>query len=157
MQENESLRRELEQALLDDVRDKNAQLEKSLKRVEELAATDPLTGLYNRRHFARVLEQLFSESERYDTPLTCVMIDLDGYKQLNDSYGHAVGDQLLMLAGKIISANMRKDGRRRPLRRRRIRPAAPARHRRRRRPASYAASATNSAKALPSSCAATKA
>ncbi len=107
MRENELLRGELENAL-SDVRDKNAQLEHSLKMVEQLAATDPLTGLYNRRHFSRVLEQLFSESERMDTHLSCVMIDLDGYKQLNDSFGHAIGDQLLIVAGKVIMANMRR-------------------------------------------------
>ncbi|HEY1628222.1 MAG TPA: diguanylate cyclase, partial [Tepidisphaeraceae bacterium] len=106
MRENESLRTELEQAL-DEVRDKNAQLETSLKRVEEMAATDPLTGLYNRRHFSRVIEQLFAEAQRYNKDLSCVMIDLDQYKQLNDTYGHQIGDQLLILAGKVISANMR--------------------------------------------------
>jgi diguanylate cyclase (GGDEF)-like protein len=105
--ENESLRRELERALAE-VRDKNAQLQQSLRRVEELAATDPLTGLYNRRHFSQLLEQLFAETQRYDNDLSCVMIDLDGYKQLNDTYGHQVGDQLLMLAGKVVSANMRR-------------------------------------------------
>lgn len=73
-----------------------------------MAATDPLTGLYNRRHFSRVLEQLFAEAHRYDKDLSCVMIDLDGYKQLNDSHGHQVGDQLLVTAGKVISANMRR-------------------------------------------------
>ena len=90
------------------MQEKNAQLEKSLKKLEEVAATDPLTGLYNRRHFGRVLEQLFSEAQRYDTDLTCIMIDLDGYKQLNDTYGHQIGDQLLVVASKVISANMRK-------------------------------------------------
>ena len=69
---------------------------------------DPLTGLYNRRHFVRVLEQLFAESQRYGHDLSCVMIDLDGYKQLNDGYGHQVGDQLLVMAGKVIAANMRR-------------------------------------------------
>ena len=103
--ENESLRRELERALAE-VRDKNAQLQQSLRRLEEVAATDPLTGLYNRRHFSQLLEQLFAESQRYDNDLSCVMIDLDGYKQLNDAYGHQVGDQLLVLAGKVILANM---------------------------------------------------
>jgi two-component system cell cycle response regulator len=107
MRENETLRFELEQALLE-VRDKNVQLEESLKRVEEMAATDPLTGLYNRRHFGRVLDQLFAEAQRYNTDLACVMIDLDGYKQLNDTFGHQIGDQLLVLAGKVISANMRR-------------------------------------------------
>jgi len=73
-----------------------------------VAATDPLTGLYNRRHFGRVLEQLFSESQRYDTDLSCAMIDLDGYKQLNDTHGHQVGDQLLVAAGRVITSNLRK-------------------------------------------------
>ena len=105
--ENERLRAQLEMAL-HTVQEKNTQLEQSLKRIEEVAATDPLTGLYNRRHFGRVIEQLFSEAHRYDSDLACVMIDLDGYKQLNDSLGHQVGDQLLVLVGKIISSNMRK-------------------------------------------------
>jgi two-component system cell cycle response regulator len=73
-----------------------------------MAATDPLTGLYNRRHFGRVIEQLFSESLRYTHDLSAVMIDLDGYKQLNDTFGHAVGDQLLVLTGKIITHNLRR-------------------------------------------------
>lgn len=105
--ENQKLRAELEQALRD-VRDKNTQLERSLGMVEQLAATDALTGLYNRRHFNRVLEQMFAESERRDSDLSCVMIDLDGYKQLNDKNGHAIGDQLLSVAGRVILANMRK-------------------------------------------------
>jgi two-component system, cell cycle response regulator len=105
--ENEKLRVELERAL-EEKRRKNAQLEESLKMVEELAATDALTGLYNRRHFNRVIDQLFAESDRMDSDLSCVMIDLDGYKQLNDSFGHAAGDQVLSAAGKVISANMRR-------------------------------------------------
>jgi diguanylate cyclase (GGDEF)-like protein len=97
---NRQLDQDLERALAD-LRDKNTQL-------EQLAATDPLTGLYNRRHFGRVLEQLFSEASRYGDDLACVMIDLDGYKPINDAFGHAVGDQLLVVAGRIISANMRR-------------------------------------------------
>jgi two-component system, cell cycle response regulator len=105
--ENERLQRELEAALRN-VSEKNAQLEESLKRVEEMAATDPLTGLYNRRYFSRVLEQQFAEAQRYDQDLACVMIDLDRYKQLNDTLGHQVGDELLVLAGKVIAANLRR-------------------------------------------------
>ncbi|HEX4123234.1 MAG TPA: diguanylate cyclase [Tepidisphaeraceae bacterium] len=106
MRENDSLREELQRALRE-VRDKNIALEQSLKKLEEVAATDPLTGLYNRRHFGRVLEQLFSEAQRYDTDLTCIMIDLDEYKRLNDTYGHQIGDQLLVVAAKAISSNLR--------------------------------------------------
>jgi two-component system cell cycle response regulator len=105
--ENETLRAELETAL-QEVRSKNKQLEDSLRRVEEVAATDPLTKLYNRRHFGHVIEQLFAEGQRYESDLTCVMIDLDGYKQLNDSHGHQVGDQLLVSAARAISANLRR-------------------------------------------------
>jgi diguanylate cyclase (GGDEF)-like protein len=105
--ENKTLRHELELAL-EEVRNKNLQLEESLRRVEEAAATDPLTGLYNRRHFGKVVEQLFSEAERYSNDLSCVMIDLDGYKQLNDTFGHQVGDQLLVIAARAITMNLRK-------------------------------------------------
>ena len=116
--ENEKLRAELERAL-EEKRRKNAQLEESLKMVEELAATDALTGLYNRRHFNRVLDQLFAESDRMDSDLSCVMIDLDGYKQLNDSFGHAVGDQVLSVGGKGDLRQHAEDGRGRTVRGRR--------------------------------------
>jgi diguanylate cyclase (GGDEF)-like protein len=105
--ENEQLRQSLEAALAD-LKDKNGQLQASLQRVEELAATDPLTGLYNRRHFSRVIDQLFAEAQRYGTDLSCIMIDMDGFKQINDGHGHQVGDQLLVLAGRVISTNMRR-------------------------------------------------
>ncbi len=105
--ENETLRQELEKTL-NELRDKNGQLQQSLKRVEELAATDPLTSLYNRRHFGSLLEQFYAEAQRYNHDLACVMIDLDGYKRLNDTYGHQVGDQLLVLAAKVMMANMRR-------------------------------------------------
>lgn len=98
--ENETLRHDLEKALVE--------VKLSLAQVELMAATDPLTGLYNRRHFARVIEQLFSESLRHTFDLSAVMIDLDGYKQLNDTFGHAVGDQLLVLTGQVIHSNLRK-------------------------------------------------
>jgi diguanylate cyclase (GGDEF)-like protein len=107
MRENDLLRGELESAL-SEVRSKNSQLEASLQRERELAATDPLTGLYNRRHFSRVLDQLFDEAQRYDKDLSCVMIDMDGFKVLNDTHGHQLGDRLLVTAGKVIAANMRR-------------------------------------------------
>ncbi|MGC4033561.1 MAG: GGDEF domain-containing response regulator [Tepidisphaeraceae bacterium] len=99
-QENETLRNDLEKAL--------AEVKQSLTQVEKMAATDPLTGLYNRRHFGRVIEQLFSESQRHGHDLSAVMIDLDGFKQLNDTMGHAVGDQLIVLTGQVIHSNLRR-------------------------------------------------
>ena len=107
VRENAKLKLQVERTMVE-LQLKNGQLEESLQRVERVAATDPLTGLYNRRHFGRVLDQLFAEAHRYDTELSCVMIDLDGYKQLNDSRGHQVGDALLVTAGKVIAANLRR-------------------------------------------------
>jgi two-component system cell cycle response regulator len=106
-QENERLSRQLERTLAE-LQFKNGQLQESLQRVEQMAATDPLTTLYNRRHFSLVMDQLFAEAQRYGTDLSCVMIDLDGYKQCNDTFGHQIGDQLLSCCGKIITANLRR-------------------------------------------------
>jgi two-component system, cell cycle response regulator len=107
MRENDQLRTDLERSLAD-VRQTNQQLESALKRVEELAATDPLTGLYNRRHFQSVLSHLYAESTRYGSDLSLVMVDLDGYKQLNDKYGHQMGDQILVLVGDLFRETLRK-------------------------------------------------
>ena len=104
--ENESLRTELEKAL-GTLREKNIALERSLRKTEEAAATDPLTGLYNRRHFGKVLAQLFSEARRYESDIAVVMIDLDEYKKLNDTCGHQVGDRMLLVAARAITANLR--------------------------------------------------
>ncbi len=105
--ENAMLRRELESSLVS-VQQTNQQLEGALQKVEQMAATDALTGLFNRRHFNVVVEQLFAESSRYNTDLTCVLIDLDEYKQLNDGYGHQVGDQVLVIVGEILRRSVRK-------------------------------------------------
>ena len=101
------LKREKEQ-LQKQLEEKNELLEAEKRRVEEVAATDPLTGLYNRRHFGKVLEQLWSEASRYNHDLACVMVDLDGFKQINDAYqNHQLGDQVLITAAKVITANLR--------------------------------------------------
>ncbi len=75
--------------------------------LRELAARDPLTGLYNRRHFNEVLGQCFAEAKRYGTELACMMIDLDHFKAVNDRFGHQIGDDLLVLTAMTISTEMR--------------------------------------------------
>ncbi|MFT3784669.1 MAG: diguanylate cyclase [Tepidisphaeraceae bacterium] len=107
LRENETLRGDLERALAE-VRETNTQLEGTLKQVEQMAATDVLSGLYNRRHLQQVSEQLYSEAQRYGHDIACVMVDLDYYKQLNDTYGHAFGDEILKLVGRILKANIRR-------------------------------------------------
>lgn len=71
------------------------------------ANTDPLTQLYNKRYFMESLEKEFSYTKRTELPLSLLMIDIDFFKQVNDTYGHIVGDKILKLVGTIFSANLR--------------------------------------------------
>ncbi len=105
-QENKRLH-EQQQAAAREISIKNQQLKDSLHKLEQMAATDPLTGLYNRRHFGEVLERYFAESTRYGQDLACIMCDLDGYKKLNDTLGHQFGDKILQVTSKIITWNLR--------------------------------------------------
>jgi diguanylate cyclase (GGDEF)-like protein len=62
----------------------------------ERASTDVLTGLFNRRHFVETAETEWSRFDRYERPLSMMMIDIDLFKSINDRYGHDVGDQAIM-------------------------------------------------------------
>ncbi|WP_151703445.1 GGDEF domain-containing protein [Nitrincola alkalilacustris] len=66
------------------------------QRLRELARTDWLTGVMNRRHFMEVADQEVSRSRRYAKPLSVLMMDLDHFKNINDRYGHAAGDEVLV-------------------------------------------------------------
>lgn len=76
-------------------------------KVQELAIRDSLTGLYNRRHFFELAETEFSRSRRYGTPLSLIMLDIDGFKQVNDLYGHGLGDQMLIALGDVFNKGLR--------------------------------------------------
>ena len=76
--------------------------------LEELAARDALTGLYNRRYFAETMAREFAAAERYDTDMTCLMFDLDHFKAVNDRYGHAAGDEVLTAMSDCIAREMRE-------------------------------------------------
>ena len=72
------------------------------ERAEALALLDPLTGLANRRAFASRFEEELARSGRHDEPIAVLVIDLDGFKAVNDTYGHLGGDMVLMAAGEIL-------------------------------------------------------
>jgi two-component system, cell cycle response regulator len=65
------------------------------KRLGQLARSDPLTGLLNRATFHQLLEMEWSRATRYGHPLSCVMLDVDWFKKINDTYGHLAGDNVL--------------------------------------------------------------
>ncbi len=73
----------------------------------QAAFTDALTGLYNRRHFDRLLELEIKRAERFGHPLAVLLIDMDGLKGINDSLGHAAGDEALRSLGEILRLQLR--------------------------------------------------
>ena len=73
-------------------------------KVEEMAVRDTLTGLYNRRYFHQILDYELNRAKRYRQPLSLIFIDLDHFKEINDGFGHSVGDQFLkQIAQKLLS------------------------------------------------------
>lgn len=78
-----------------------------LKRLEEMAIRDPLTGLYNMRHFHTILDDEISRSERYEHTFCLLFLDIDHFKQVNDTYGHLYGDYILKELGGIMGSVLR--------------------------------------------------
>jgi len=89
----------------------NAELESRViertQQLKELASKDPLTGLYNRRFFSESLNRQFSQAWRYGSDLSCLMLDLDDFKVINDNYGHKMGDDILIGAAAAITKELR--------------------------------------------------
>ena len=75
---------------------------------EQRAETDPLTGLRNRAFLDKILEIELPRVQRYNTPLSLIMIDLDGFKRINDTWGHQFGDYILRETANLIQGNVRR-------------------------------------------------
>lgn len=89
----------------------NAELEQRVaertRQLQELAAVDDLTGLFNRRHLNEILAARFSEARRYGGDLACLMFDIDNFKEINDTSGHPEGDEMLRLAAAMVRDQLR--------------------------------------------------
>ncbi len=83
---------------------KNYQLYEKQK---QLATTDGMTGLYNHRYFQDALGREISRSRRYGAPVTLLYMDIDHFKEFNDTYGHQVGDEVLKIVSRTIRRNLR--------------------------------------------------
>ena len=75
--------------------------------VQRLAITDGLTGTYNRRHFFELAERELERARRYGQTVFAIMLDIDHFKQVNDTYGHAVGDQVLRVVAERCRESIR--------------------------------------------------
>jgi len=100
--------------LQDALVDKNRELDKANKELEEkrqelltLSRTDGLTGLINRRHFEERLTAEFARSERYRSPLSCFLLDIDHFKRVNDTWGHPFGDVVLREVAGVAKRALR--------------------------------------------------
>lgn len=76
--------------------------------LELLATIDTLTGLANRRYFLELAERAFYQAQRYNRPLSVVMIDVDNFKNINDTFGHAAGDQVLTSIARRMQEVLRR-------------------------------------------------
>lgn len=84
-----------------------AETRRLLNEMERLAIIDSLTGVFNRRHFdSRAMEEL-ERADRYAHPLTLMMIDIDHFKRVNDTYGHPIGDKVLQSLAELCRKNLR--------------------------------------------------
>ena len=79
-----------------------------IEELKKLAITDPLTSLPNRRALDEILQREIERSKRYNRPLSVMVIDLDNFKMVNDTFGHSFGDEVLKTVGKILRESCRK-------------------------------------------------
>lgn len=84
------------------------ELRKALEEIRWLSITDGLTGLHNRRHFFEEAEKEAERAERYRRPVTAIMLDVDFFKRVNDTHGHAAGDEVLRKIASCCRSEVRE-------------------------------------------------
>ena len=94
--------------LQDELDRKNRQMEEANRQLRMLSITDGLTGLFNHRHVHELLHEEYERSKRTGDPLAVIMLDLDRFKQLNDTHGHPTGDVILSETARILQESARE-------------------------------------------------
>lgn len=92
-----------------EVRHMQYQLERENYKLSAIANYDPLTRLLNRRSMTEIMRDLFGRVKKTQEKFCLVMIDIDDFKKVNDTYGHAVGDQVLLMVSELISKSVREE------------------------------------------------
>jgi diguanylate cyclase (GGDEF)-like protein len=99
---------EYEQTLEQLVKDRTKELEIAKEKLTTMANKDPLTNLYNRRYFTDIASNIQELAKRNNEPLSALMIDIDRFKNINDTYGHDVGDDVIVNIANILLQHTRK-------------------------------------------------
>jgi diguanylate cyclase (GGDEF)-like protein len=84
------------------------QLQEANRQLETMAHTDALTQLSNRRHLVSVFEVEFNRARRHDLALSCIILDIDHFKRINDDHGHIVGDRVLACVARLLAESVRQ-------------------------------------------------
>lgn len=100
---------QLNQSLEARVAERTRALSEANQQLETLSLTDVLTGLPNRRHAMRSLTALWNASSEDEQPLACMMIDADHFKEVNDTYGHDAGDEVLQMLAETLQQAVRRE------------------------------------------------
>ncbi|MBI4372540.1 MAG: diguanylate cyclase [Candidatus Omnitrophica bacterium] len=99
---------ERERRLQEEIAYKNVELRSANEKLAELSVKDELTGLYNHRFFQEKMTEEFARATRYHYPLSCLMVDIDHFKAVNDTYGHQAGDEVLKELGQFFISHLRQ-------------------------------------------------
>ncbi len=86
---------------------KHVELARAYAQLEEVSVRDPLTNLHNRRFLAQQLAQEVERAKRYGRPLSLMLCDIDNFKQVNDTFSHAVGDEVLKIIADVLKSRTR--------------------------------------------------
>lgn len=95
------------QEMVFDLESSRKEIQRQNKELFYLATRDPLTGSYNRRYFFEQFEILFSDARENDQELCCIMVDIDHFKQVNDNFGHDVGDKVICFLADVLQSCVR--------------------------------------------------
>jgi len=87
---------------------KELQIQDMMKELKLLASTDPMTKLYNRRYFTKISQHYLSLAKRNKEEIALIMLDIDNFKKINDTYGHQVGDEVIISLVDILIDHKRK-------------------------------------------------
>lgn len=90
------------------VAERTQELEEANQKLELMSITDPLTGIYNRRYFDHALMEEYARAFRQRRPLGVLIVDVDHFKNINDHYGHLIGDEVLKLLASLLKKELRR-------------------------------------------------